>query len=203
MLQPARIVTIALGLVSLNAGLVIWSVVDRYAIAETRQTTAPSTGEPSGSEITQEENAAAIALQPPTRQQLLDSVPPPTPEQLPAVALPANFEADAGFQQFLRQAAEVVPQLADSPLLNAKATPEETVQPPSKQPGTQQLGMSHTYQAIESRLQIVGQLNAATLGLTREASQLASAGDVQRARELMDNVAFLRKLAAELLLESR
>lgn len=203
MLQPARIVTIALGLVSLNAGLVIWSVVDHYAIAETRQTTALSLGEPSGSEITREENTAAIAMQPPTHQQLLDSVPPPTPEQLPAVAPPANLEADAGFQQFLRQAAEVVPQLADSPLLNAKATPEETAHPSHMQLGTKQLGMSHAYQAIESRLQIVSQLNAATLGLTREASQLASVGDVQRAEELMDNVAFLRKLAAELLLESR
>ncbi len=203
MLQPAKIVTIALGLVSLNAGLVIWSVVDRYAFAQPQQATEPTGDGPTSGKTASEENVAASAMQPPTHQQLLDSVPPPTLDQLPAVAPPVNFEADAGFQQFLLQAEEVIPQLTNSHLLNASSTPEETVQSASNLAGSKKTRTIRTYNSIESHLQIVGQLNEAMLGLSREASQSASAGDLQRAEELMHKVAYLRQLAAELLLEPR
>jgi len=198
--QASKTVTMLLGLVSLNAGLVIWSVVDHHALADPQQNTAPQTTDeaPRFSQA----NTAATVTQPSTHQQLLDSVPHPSPEQLPTVAPPADLQADAGFQKFLQQAAEVLPELTHSPVLQTRSTAEETTQPAAKlRPSSGRLPTLPAYESIEARLELVSQLNRASLGLTREASQSVSAGDLPRAEKLMDNVNYLRKLAADLLLE--
>lgn len=181
--QGNKTVTILLGLVSLNAGLVIWSVVDHHAMADPQQVSAP-------------------ASTPSPHQQLLDSVPHPTPDQLPTVEPPENLQADAGFQQFLKQAAEVLPELTTSDLRRASSTAEETTQSVATgQPSSRLQRTRPAYESIEARLELVGQLNQASLGLTREASQSANAGDLPRAEKLMADVTYLRKLASDLLLE--
>jgi hypothetical protein len=181
--QATKTVTMLLGLVSLNAGLVLWSVVDHHALADPQQSSAP-------------------ASDPSSHQQLLDSVPHPTPDQLPTADPPENLQADAGFQQFLQQAAEVLPELTNSDLLRSSSTVEETK--PTVATGQPSSGLQRTrpaYESIEARLELVSQLNQASLGLTREARRSASAGDLPRAEKLMTDVTYLRKLAADLLLD--
>ena len=194
----SRLLTLLLGVVGLNAAFVIWSVIDRHASADEPALASPPTtpissqaATATGAESSSQTQLSDDPRHPPssTVQQLLDAV--PTPDTLPDPLPGSTLEADPAFQKFRDDAAEQFPFLTNpSP---------STVASPARRKDIRNNRCDDCV-LLEQRLRAVGQLNAAAMGLAREAGERVAADDDATAQRLLDSVAELRTLAAELLL---
>ncbi len=188
MWHSSRVISILLSIVGINAGLVVWSVVDRHSLAQTPN-------ESSGASRQDED------------QRLLDSIPKPDLDQLTIPIAPADIESDIGFQKFREEAAELIPSLSNTlnqslPIGTDGPQPTLSNSAATQFPAGDEYLTRDEFATMERRLQVVSHLTEAALGLTREAEELSSLGATERATELMQKTKLLRQLSAELLVDA-
>ncbi len=205
MTNVPKVVLCLLGLFTVNAALVVGSVIDRFVgqtaaesaadpTDESLSATATVGGTPGGmdDEGLRPSTAAdeAKVTSPSAAEALLESI--PVPEDLPAVPSLQPPDNDPQFEKFRELAAEQFPEMFSQSDLPAEL--------PARRPTASELS-TNFYPLLEQRLTTTAQLTAATVHLAQEARRHAQNGDLDRAHRFLQRITQLRELAAELLIE--